>query len=264
MIRKLTEKDRAVTYDFVKEKPSENLFIIGDIEAFGFNEDFQELWGEFDSSHHLKAVLLRYYSNFIIYAPEPFDVKEFADIVNHHPEFSILSGLKEYVEKLKPLINKSANECREFYYAKCVSISQLDNHVDVNRVKAATLTDVDRIINLHMSIPEFQDGNDRNLEGMKKAMKAGVSRTYYIEEDGQIVSSVSTAAENTYAGMVVGVCTSEGYKRKGYSTRCLTKLCGNVLNEGKQLCLFYDNPDAGKIYKRIGFEDIGKWVINSY
>lgn len=30
------------------------------------------------------------------------------------------------------------------------------------------------------------------------------------------------------------------------------------------LCLFYDNPAAGRIYKRIGFRDIGKWCMWTY
>lgn len=41
-------------------------------------------------------------------------------------------------------------------------------------------------------------------------------------------------------------------------------LCKELLNEGKELCLFYDNLDAGSIYKRIGFEDIGFWMMYTY
>ena len=37
MIRQLMEEDRKVTLDFVSLKPAENLFIIGDIEAYGFD-----------------------------------------------------------------------------------------------------------------------------------------------------------------------------------------------------------------------------------
>jgi len=36
-----------------------------------------------------------------------------------------------------------------------------------------------------------------------------------------------------------------------------------VLQEGKVLCLFYDNPEAGKIYKRLGYVDIGKWAVRA-
>jgi predicted GNAT family acetyltransferase len=42
----------------------------------------------------------------------------------------------------------------------------------------------------------------------------------------------------------------------------MNALCLDVLAEGKTLCLFYDNPKAGSIYKRLGFKDIGFWSMN--
>ncbi|WP_234780015.1 hypothetical protein [Clostridioides difficile] len=41
------------------------------------------------------------------------------------------------------------------------------------------------------------------------------------------------------------------------------KLCSELLRENKIPCLFYDNEEAGKIYKKLGFENIGKWGIYS-
>ncbi|TKI86654.1 GNAT family N-acetyltransferase, partial [Bacillus cereus] len=31
--------------------------------------------------------------------------------------------------------------------------------------------------------------------------------------------------------------------------------------ESRTLCLFYNNPVAGRIYKRLGFKDIGMWTM---
>ncbi len=94
-------------------------------------------------------------------------------------------------------------------------------------------------------------------------MENGTSRTYYIRQNGQIVSAASTAAENSMAAMVIGVCTLHDYKNLGFASRCLNQLCHDILKEGKTLCLFYDNPDAGRIYKRLGFYDIEKWAMNT-
>ncbi|COE77517.1 Predicted acetyltransferase [Streptococcus pneumoniae] len=47
MIRKLTKKDHEQVFAYLKEEAALNLFIIGDIEAFGYDTDFQELWGVF-------------------------------------------------------------------------------------------------------------------------------------------------------------------------------------------------------------------------
>lgn len=89
---------------------------------------------------------------------------------------------------------------------------------------------------------------------MKKTVTSG----------NQMVSSAMTTAENSMSSMVIGVCTLEAYKKKGYATACMKRLCAELLREGKYLCLFYDNPEAGTIYKNLGFEDIGKWVMHTY
>ncbi|MFL0505014.1 hypothetical protein ACH0B5_04630 [Ureibacillus sp. 179-F W5.1 NHS] len=68
MIRKLTEKDREKVMNFVLKKPAENLFIIGDIEAYGFETEFQTVWGQFNEYGELMAVLFKYEGNYIPYA----------------------------------------------------------------------------------------------------------------------------------------------------------------------------------------------------
>ena len=41
----------------------------------------------------------------------------------------------------------------------------------------------------------------------------------------------------------------------------MVRLCKNLIDENKIPCLFYDNEEAGKIYKKIGFKEIDQWVI---
>lgn len=45
MIRKLTKEDHVKVMELVEPKAAENLFIIGDIEAFGYDSDIQDVWG---------------------------------------------------------------------------------------------------------------------------------------------------------------------------------------------------------------------------
>lgn len=42
----------------------------------------------------------------------------------------------------------------------------------------------------------------------------------------------------------------------------VSALCRDNFAAGRQfLCLFYDNPAAGRIYHRIGFRDVGVYTI---
>ncbi len=61
--------------------------------------------------------------------------------------------------------------------------------------------------------------------------------------------------------MVVGVATLKEYRGGGLMSKCLSKLCVDVMSEGKMLCLFYDNPKAGSIYHKLGFKTIDNWMM---
>ncbi|OYD08268.1 hypothetical protein [Paludifilum halophilum] len=72
-IRQLKEEDREPVLRFLRKQSSLNLFMIGDIINFGFDRDFQQVWGDFSPEGELRAVLLRYFGNYIPYAEGEFD-----------------------------------------------------------------------------------------------------------------------------------------------------------------------------------------------
>lgn len=258
MIRLLTQADYTISMELVKERPAENLFLISDIETYGFEEDFQQVWGDFTEDGTLRAILLQYEGNFIPYGSSDFDAKGFADIFSTSEKAIMLSGLDFITSKMLPYIHVPLQDTRKLFYAKCSDPSMLQSSEHPN-IKMATVDEVDRICELYSQIKEFS--RPSSPEERKRSMEKGVSRTYYVEENGEMVSAVSTAAENNYSAMIVGVCTLDSHKRKGLASQCLSKLCGDLLSEGKSLCLFYDNPEAGRIYKRLGFEDMDRWTM---
>ncbi|GMB08006.1 GNAT family N-acetyltransferase [Thermolongibacillus altinsuensis] len=259
MIRKLTAADHDQVFSFLKKEAAINLFIIGDIEAFGYDQDFQELWGEFDENGMLKAVLLRFYDSYIPYAPSTFDVNGFAEIIRSNDGGVRLSGKSEVVEQFENVDGLSLGKKRVTYFCECntISFTYEDEAYDV---KLATVNDVDRIMELRRRISEFT-ATPASREMLLKSLETNTGRTYYIEEDGQMVSSVSTTAENSLSAMVVGVCTDERYRQRGYASVIMKNVVKDYIRAGKTLCLFYDNPKAGRIYKRLGFYDIGTWTM---
>ena len=263
MIRKLNKDDHESVMELICHKPAENLFIIGDIEAYGYDSDIQEIWGQFQNGR-LIAVLLRYDLNYIPFSEQHYDVKGFAEIINRNPEKIEISGLKHLIEPLQKLINRDVRKLSETYYAKCTG---LNYEVDEERIKRANYlmpSEYQENVEMLQSIPEFSTGNF-SVEARERAEKFKTGRTYIVRnEQGTMVASASTTAENSQSAMIVGVGTRPGFERRGFATLCMEKLCSEILAEGKSLCLFYDNPAAGKIYKRLGFTDIGLWTMIRY
>lgn len=261
MIRRLNQTDHDTCFELLQTNPAENLFIIGDIEGYGYDQEFQKVWGEFNDAGDMIAVLLKYENNYIPFALGEFNASRFAEIMDEDPAFHMMSGLRDVTSKIEPYLKKSLKSKRETYYAKCTRLQSVPT--DVSKVKKATLEDVEDLVKLLKSVPEFSE-SIITVERKSRGLQDGSSRIFVIEEDEKLVSTASTTAENSMSAMVVGVATHKDYKKKGYATACMVKLCEELLNEGKELCLFYDNPAAGAIYKRIGFEDIGYWMMYTY
>ena len=264
MIRKLTDADSPQVLPFLKQSPSKTLFILGDIEIYGFETDFQELWGEFDENNQIKAVLLRYYDGFTLYGFD-YDAMALVQIIQQHPH-TIISGDQQILKPLLAHLNPENYQPRETYFAE-VTKTSLEKHTkdssNVGRVKTGTVDDALRIATLESSIEEFSNLKDpqKRAEQIRKKFESKAGRTYYIEEDEQIVSIASSTAENSLSAMIIGVATSEGYRKRGYTSAILSKLLADLLVDKESVCLFYDNPKAGNIYKRAGFQDIGMWTM---
>jgi uncharacterized protein len=259
MIRKLTEEDRKTTLEFLIQEPAINLFIIGDIENFGFDKDFQELWGDFGDSNKLNGVLLRYNESYIpYYEDEKADMSGFKDIIASFSGVKIISGKENIVGQFKDVLKNP--KVKSMYFCELREGIRLKEYGD--SIKIAGEKDAERVYKLLEDIEEFNTADTNSADRIKKVISSKSGRIYFIEgSNGDILSVSQTTAENSKSAMVVGVATRKEYRGRGLMGQCLSKLCHDLLSEGKTLCLFYDNPKAGSVYHSIGFESIDKWMM---
>ena len=249
MIIKLNSNYNNALMKYLKQESEINLFIIGDLENYGYDEDFQEIWGEINDEGFLIAVLLKFHHNLIFYSRDNFDFNGFYNIMKNI-DFKALSGEKTIIEQFQHLFE--FNQKTDMHFCKLDNIYNLENSNLSTQIKRLGLNKVDSIIKLHEKIDEF---DKFPLEIVKRSFKSG--RAYYIEKDKEVVSIAQTTAENSISAMIIGVCTHPEYRKKGYASACVSHICKDLLKENKTLCLFYDNPKAGKIYEKLGFKDIG-------
>lgn len=259
MVRLLTEADREQTLKFLNKQPGLNLFQIGDIENFGFNSDVQTIWGSFDELGRLNGVLLRYRENFIPYFEDSeFDLTAFKEIIRHDGRAKMISGEKAIADQFKDCFDQCIEQ--ETYFCELSDDSCLEEVS--TEIKIATVEDAKRVFELIVTIEEFSRANFTSPEKLQHTIENGSGRIYFIEnEANEVVCNVQTTAENSTSAMVVAVATHRDYRRQGFMTQCLSKLCRDLLAENRTLCLFYDNPEAGAVYHKLGFKTIGKWKI---
>ena len=250
MVRKLTELDNEKVMELVVRQASINLFIIGDIEMYGYDADFQELWGDFDHNGNLRGVLLRYYDDFIVYGLAGYDARGFIDIIENYEKSRIISGEQEVLKAVEPLLKGNYVNATT-YFAECRKDTLHLSEDEELRAKVicAKPEDARGLAELTCSIEEFDMKDvDELARRIDKKITDKAGRYYFIEEDGKVVSVVASAAENSKSAMLVGVCTDPKYRMKGYTTAIMSEMLQDLLEEKEAVCLFYDNPKAGSIY----------------
>ncbi len=257
MIRKLAEEDRKQVMEYLSAEPAVNLFLLGDIELFGFDKDFQEVWGSFNEQGIMDGVLLRYNDNFLPYfKEESFDDSGFRQIIKDYEGNTMISGLERILKNYIGLL--PGRKYKSMYFCELTNDKEL-KETDED-IKIAVKKDAGRIEALMADIEEFERPSTKKEIEDRIEDKSG--RAYFIEDSsGKMLSVAQTTAENSQSAMVVGVATAKEYRNRGLMSACLSKLCKDVLNEGKTLCLFYDNPKAGSVYLNLGFEPIDNWVM---
>jgi predicted GNAT family acetyltransferase len=88
---------------------------------------------------------------------------------------------------------------------------------------------------------------------MEERIKSGRGRGLCIRRNGKIVAVAQSEFEMDTSALIVGVATDPASQGKGLGSTCVEALCSQLLKEGKDLYLQYDNMDAGRIYERLGF-----------
>lgn len=151
MMRKLTMKDHEQVFSFLKEEAALNLFIIGDIEAFGYETDFLEVWGTFAENGTLKSILLRFHDSFIPYSKEVFVVTDYKALLSAYKPLK-LSGKSTIVERFEIAPNIQLGAKNKMYFCECLDDNNLPRTPVQETIKLATLDDVERIMQLRSYI----------------------------------------------------------------------------------------------------------------
>ncbi len=260
MLRHAEEKDRAALMDYLRREPEFNLFIIGDILAYGMASEEMELFIEARVGK-IEAVMMRFRNNFI---PCSYDARAdwsaIAGRINSclaTPGVKFVSGKRETVERVMPLIQHKPTREFKQHFSVCrepqagVSLDALP------LVTLATPADAGDLADLWNTTFGPQP-REHLAEDIERGDRITLVRDAATKK---LVAAAAAVAESDTSAMIVGVATHPEHRRKGYASACVWRLLDDLRSRGKSACLFFHNPDAGTLYHRLGFEDIGFWTM---
>lgn len=258
MIVKLDNSNKDQLIRYLMKEEEYNLLILGDINNFGLEKDFLEFFAEFNSNNEIIAVLMRFYNEFIIYCEDNiFNADEFSKILVSN-NFQGLSGKSNIVDRFSEKVR--VKNKRNMYFSKLMDDSKLQTYKLNENVIITEESSLGGLFELY----KIEDNGIeyKNKNQVKREFKDKTARGFHIlNNKNQVIACVRTSAEYKNSAMITGLCVHPDYRRIGYATELMSILCSELLEEGKYPCLFYDNEKAGRIYRKLGFHELGLWSL---
>ncbi|MBE6499011.1 MAG: GNAT family N-acetyltransferase [Methanobrevibacter thaueri] len=257
MLKKVEKTEEKLIKNYIGTEYHKCLYLYLDLIKYGLNNENLKFWLNIHN-HETKGVILKYYSGMHIFSKNhDCNLNEIIELITEENP-TIICAEKKIIEKLSKQLQ---NEKYIAEYGWVRVLSQYCNY-DTTSVEKANENDLKEIaqliINDHMG--EFYDLEEL-ISQMKERIDDNYSRNYIIKENGKIISNASTTAEIDKIAVLSNVITNETQRGKGLATKVCSKLCNDLIKEGKNVYLINYTDESIGLYDKLGFEiscEIGK------
>ncbi|MDQ3247749.1 MAG: GNAT family N-acetyltransferase [Chloroflexota bacterium] len=260
MIRRLTTTDRTAALTLLAAAPQFNLYVMGNLETLGFDQPFCEFWGDevvaADGTPRLRAVLNRYMSGWVVYGTPDTDWAGLGRVLDTHATGAIrlqdnpggVASFLPYLQKYQSsqLIIEELMELSSENFRPAAPPGQVI-------IRRGTLADVAALTDLYHEAGEMRRTSATIVRPLQD------TRLWLAEAAGTVLAAALTNAETGGMAMIGGVFTRPTARGRGLSQAICSALCAELLAVGKQPVLYWINPAAGTVYRKLGFRQIGSW-----
>jgi len=256
MFTELATKHQNLIIELLKKDIYFNTFILGNIFRYGLKQQFQQTLGILQEDK-LHAILFKFFHNYIFYFSKPtekilhtftkFIENTYCNLENKNSTFLCTKENLTYLQQYKKDLTKNLN-VQENTFLKLNSKTKIEEVLKIEKqilenaykfkISKPTIENITKILTLRKKIKEFK--NIPTKEEIMFFMQNG--RTFVLEKENIPVAMACTTFENPYTAMLIDIATDPLYRKKGLATFLVAKLCNNLINEGKKVCLFYDDP----------------------
>jgi uncharacterized protein len=204
--------------------------------------------------HEAGGVLLRNRSRWMLDpGPDParFPFSEAAAMMDRFaPDLvSVMTGRPEAID---PLYVKLQHHHGVLYQQLFATMADMPAPAGYPAtVRPAEPADLDQLTLLY--------ANAGDLSRPRSSVERMLSTAWVVDHQGDIVSAGYVIARTPQAAMVGGIFTPAPLRRYGYASALVHAMSRALLEQGLQPCLFYHNPEAGRIYLRLGYRPLGPW-----
>ena len=257
MIYKCTDSHRELVLDFLELDPIANLFVIADIERYGFDSLDQDVWAYTGDLDEIEGVLLRYRDIAIpVHGKEFSGFDTFLPLLQSLDEIKVISGEKIAIDQYSDYFTEM--EETETIISVCQEL--LERPQSLMLVEELEKTDI--LAYIHWQRECFEDPSESEAVLTEMLDSKEICIKIIKNDSNEIISSGRVSGETSKAGMLTRIGTLKSEESKGFATAITAALTLYCLENDKKACLFYNEPAAGSIYHRLGYQDTTeKWKM---
>ncbi len=251
MIRKADEGLRERLAQFLT-RDAFGVKLAGDVAAYGLSQPFAEFWVQLQEENQIVAAAGRLDGALTVCAsPQEGELAdELRAFCAMLPSVAQVTGPPGLLAGFSPLAGGVVMTlCEEGEASASDGVRSELSPRDIAELLCACEGE-------GMTLPEC----DALYVDLSHRLRHGVTRGRGMYEEGCLVSVALTTAEAGDQAIIGGVATHPEARCKGYSTRVLAALCGELKQEGKDVLLLCTGA-MRPFYEQRGFQAVYPWAI---
>ncbi len=261
-VRLLTPDDAPALQRLYRRDPPRFLTPRMNLEVYGCTGDVVQPWGVFSpDGQEVLGMLLRYSNTIIVTDLDGSCAGAFASLIDTQNGVVGVRGTVETVRRVKACLRRyTGNGLEQSVFMRLSAPPRIAPEL-LRLARRAAPRDADLLAAL------YAGASAMFRTRANVAAKLAETRVWVVEEPAgarhpiRIASCALLNMEGNDAALIGGVFTSPIGRGRGYASACTAALSLDLQRDGKLPCLFYENPAAGRIYRRLGFEEIGQWAV---
>jgi predicted GNAT family acetyltransferase len=264
LVRSLTEADQNVFMQLCAQDYWRYLTPRLNIEAHGYSGSLVRGWGAFHGEGRqakLAGIMLRYGNTAILADADGLTAHAFAAVIDAEDGIAGVRGTYDVVRAVRGLLRRYAPTGIESSIFMCLQQQPDCAAQTLALARKAAPQDLDLLAELYAGAWSMYRSRANVANKLKETRVFVVEEPAIGRQPRRIASCALLNVEGSDAGLIGGVYTMGAARGRGYASACTAALSLDLQRDGKYPCLFYENPAAGRIYQRIGFEAVGQWAV---
>jgi hypothetical protein len=268
---RLDGSDYDEVFDFVAHRSDLNVVLLNDMMRFGMDPGDSPFSADYfgrQGLSGLEAVGALYNLGALFFRARSDEaVSGMADYLAELGRFpAYTAGTRSHVEVLLEEIGERGPRDRRAILSEYMVLTgAIKSTGPSGAARAATIDDLETLVSMQVEFERESFG--RNLmerDTLRRLLAYQISEgaAAVVESGGRIVSKAESTVARPYSALVGGVYTLPEMRGRGFSTSCLSALCGELLGRvgSVGLNVFRDNHPARAVYRKVGFQDAEAWL----